>query len=176
MTQLKARDEEVLEWIEHELQLNQTRLVTADEEEVDFSSFLRLADGEDISSDEEENESSKSISTSTIAAANTSIDVIVFSDDENEDAAETVTQAPTAATAAVIIASNTTIGTMPVTKQVPKRVVPVVSARAALKQNLKKKVIKAAGYNLCQQMKITSSKLQLRTEITEKCRFVIGGI
>ena len=185
MAQLRTRDEDVLEWIEHELQLNQTRLVTDDEEEVDYNSFLRLAEGEDISSDEEEDESAVDVTAQNVgmvADANSSHsgEVIVFSDDEDDDdntGDDNITapvmapvMAPVTAPTLVPLPLPQTAPVKDVPKPIVRKVVPVVSARDALRLNLRKKVLVAAGDNLCQQMKIISSKLNLRTQITEKCR------
>lgn len=57
-------------------------------------------------------------------------------------------------------------------RQLPaiSRNAPAASSRAALKQNLYKRVMVAANENLCRQMRMSTDKLRLRTEIEEKCR------
>ena len=47
-----------------------------------------------------------------------------------------------------------------------------LTARAALKQQLRKKVIVTATENYCKQQHIQTAELKLRMDVTEKCRQV----
>jgi hypothetical protein len=187
--QYSATDDEVKEWIEEALRLNQSRLLTSTEQEVDYVAYLRSTDTDtDSGSDEEDTQAevdkTERVLTTVQAEQSTGSEdasMIVFSDDDDDGPSPTAHSvagmaAPQSKVVPAIVnsADKTLVAASclkPVLTAAKNSKKKCLSERDLLKQSLQRKVVAAAGANLCKQMKISATKLSLKTEVSEKCRY-----
>jgi hypothetical protein len=165
----------VKDWIEAELQLNQSRLLTSTEQQVDFASYLKSTESSEESDSDTMESDRAHVGGSISSSAKSSIlsngltetsQLIEFSDDDDLEFQIDISKL--AVPTAITQAPQPSLRREPMLRR-PR----IVSEREKLKNSLKRKVIQAAGANLSRQLKIDANKLTLKTEVSEKCRLLI---